>query len=154
MRPDRGYVTLLEHRARAHEVVEARVQADERVAEALELDRGDLLVVVAREEAQVGAAQLEGRDLGGDEVVDVGQQPGLRRDGRRLRAEDRRELGFGDAAGLLALGNARVIECSRRAAGRGDQHPQRGGPRRDHGSLSSAAARAAASAGCMNIAIL
>ena len=118
-------VPLLEHGARAHQIGDARMDADERVAELLELDRRDLLVVVAREETQVDAAEVERGDLGGDEVVDVGEDARVRRHGGRLRAEDRGELGLGDAAGLLALRDLCVIERGRRAAGEGHEHAER-----------------------------
>ena len=129
-REHRVVIALGEHRARACEIGKMRVEADEIVTEALELDRGDLLIVIAREEAQIGAAEFHGSELGGHEVVDIAEEARLRRSRRRTRAEDGGQLGLGDAAGLFALRDARVEQRGRRAANGEKKH---GGRRRPPG---------------------
>ena len=79
------------------------MEPEQGVAEALVLDGCDLLVVVAGKETQILAAQFERRDLRGDEVVDVGEDPRPRRDRGWRGAKRRRELRFREATGLLAL---------------------------------------------------
>ena len=94
-REHRIRVALREDSAGADEILELGMQADEFVAEPLELDRGDLLEVVAGQKTQVGAAKFDGGEFGGDQVADVAQQPRLGREGGCRRAENGGEFGFG-----------------------------------------------------------
>ena len=129
-REHRIRVALREHGAGADEILELGMQADEFVAEALELDRGDLLEVIAGQKTQVGAAKFDGREFGGDEVADVAQQARLGREGGCRCAENGGEFGLGEAAAFLALRDLGVIESARRT-----QHPEQehGGGRRPAG---------------------